>query len=66
MIGLLIHLIIVLLVVGVIFWGVEQLLPLVPLPTPFATVIRVLLVLLIVLVVVYYVLLPLVGAVGLR
>lgn len=61
MIGTLINLIIVLIVVGVIWWAVEQLLPLVPLPAPFAQVVRVLLIVVLVLVVVFYVVVPLIG-----
>ncbi len=63
MIGTLIGLIITLLVAGVIFWAVEQLLGLLPLPPPFATIIHVLLILLLVLIVLW-VILSLLGAAG--
>ena len=59
MIAVLIQLIIVLLVCGVIWWAIEQLLPLVPLPSPIAQIIRVLLVVLLVLIVVFYAIVPL-------
>ena len=38
---------------GVILWAVEQLLPMVPMPEPFARIIRVLIIVIVVLVVVY-------------
>jgi hypothetical protein len=63
MIGTLIGVIITLIIVGVIWWAIEQLLPLIPLPAPFATIIRVLLILVLVLIVIW-VLLALLGAAG--
>ena len=60
MIGLLIGLIVVCLFLGVIFWAVQQLLPLIPLGEPFRTILRVLIVLLGVIIVVW-VLLQLLG-----
>jgi hypothetical protein len=62
MIGTLISIIITLIVVGVIWWAVQQLLPLIPLPEPFRRIIYVLLVVVLVLIVVY-VILQLLGAV---
>ena len=62
MVGALIGVIITLIVVGVIWWAVQQLLPLIPLPEPIRRVIYVLLVVVLVLIVVY-VLLGLLGAV---
>ena len=62
-IGTLIGIIITLIIVGVIWWAIEQLLPLIPLPPPFGTIIRVLLMLVLVLIVIW-VLLALLGAAG--
>ena len=62
MIGTLIGIIILLIVVGVIWWAIQQLLPLIPLPEPFARIIHVLLILLLVLIVLY-VILQLLGSV---
>ena len=53
MIGTLISVILTLIVLGVILWAVEQLLPMVPMPEPFARIIRVLIIVIVVLVVVY-------------
>jgi hypothetical protein len=53
MIATVISIILLLVVLGVILWGVQQLLPLVPLPAPFATLINVLITVLVVLVVVW-------------
>jgi Mg/Co/Ni transporter MgtE len=53
MIGTLIGIILLLIVCGVIIWAIQQLLPLIPLPAPFHTIIHVLLVVIVVLVVVY-------------
>lgn len=65
MIGTLIGIIILLIVVGVIWWAIQQLLPLIPLPEPFARIINVLLVLLLVLVVLYVILMLLGSVVSL-
>ena len=53
MLGTLIGLIILCIVLGVIWWGAQQLLALVPLAEPFATIVRVLMVVVLVLVVIY-------------
>jgi hypothetical protein len=53
MINTLIGIILVLIVVGVLFWAVQTLLPLIPLPEPFRRIIYVLLVVILVLIVVY-------------
>jgi len=53
MIGTLISVILLLIVLGVIIWAVQQLLPMIPLPHPFATIINVLIIVIVVLVVVY-------------
>ena len=62
MIGTLIGIIVLLIVVGVIYWAFEQLLPLIPLPAPFTQIIRVLMIVVLVLIVLY-VILALLGAV---
>lgn len=53
MIGTLIGLIFVCIVLGVIWWAMQQLLPLIPLGEPFKTIIRILLVVILVIIVVY-------------
>ncbi len=53
MIGTLISIIITLIVLGVVWWAVQQLLPLLPLPEPFRRIIYVLMIVILVLVVVY-------------
>ena len=63
MIGTIISIIVTLIIVGVIYWAITQLLPLIPLPDPFARIIHVLLVVLLV-IVVLWVILTLLGAVG--
>lgn len=61
MIGALIQLIVALIIVGVLWWAVQQLLPLIPLPEPIRRVIYVILVVILVLIVVYA-LLAIIGA----
>lgn len=56
MIGTLIGIIITLIVLGVIWWAITQLLPLIPLPEPFARIVHVLLVVLLVIIVVWVIL----------
>ena len=63
MIGTLISIVITLIVVGVIWWAIQQLLPLLPLPEPFRKIIYVLLVVILVFIVLW-VILTLLGAVG--
>ena len=63
MIGTIISIIVTLIIVGVIYWAITQLLPLIPLSEPFARIIHVLLVVLLV-IVVLWVILQLLGAVG--
>ena len=53
MIGTLISVILMLIVLGVILWAIQQLLPLVPLPHPFSLIINVLITVICVLVVVW-------------
>lgn len=63
MIGTLIGLIITLVILGVIWWGLQQLLALITLSEPFATIVRVLCVLLMVLIVLW-VIVQLLGMAG--
>lgn len=63
MIGTLISIVLTLIVLGVIIWAVEQLLPLVPMPEPFARIVRVLIIVIVVLIVVY-IIASLLGAVA--
>lgn len=53
MIGTLIGIIFTLIIVGVIWWAITQLLPLIPLPAPIAQIIHVLLVVILVLIVLW-------------
>ena len=53
MIGTLISVILTLIVLGVILWAVQQLLPLVPMPHPIGLIINVLITVIVVIVVVY-------------
>jgi hypothetical protein len=52
-IGTLIGIIILLIILGVIWWAIQQLLPLIPLPEPFRKIIYVLMVLILVLIVIW-------------
>jgi hypothetical protein len=63
MIGTLISIVITLIIVGVIWWAIQQLLPLLPLPEPFRKIIYVLLIVILVFIVLW-VILTLLGAVG--
>lgn len=65
MIGTLIGLILLLIVLGVLYWGAQQLLALIPLAEPFATIVRVLLVVVLVLIVVWVITI-LLGAAGIH
>jgi cation transporter-like permease len=53
MIGTLVSAILLLIVAGVIIWAVQQLLPMVPMPEPFARIINILITVVVVLIVVY-------------
>lgn len=64
-IGTLVGIIITLIIIGVIYWAITQLLPLIPLPEPFNRIIHVLLIVILVLVVVW-IILVLLGAAGVR
>lgn len=65
LIGTLIAVIVMLIVLGVIWWAIQQLLPLIPLGEPFHTIVRVLLVLVAVCIVIW-VILMLLSAAGIR
>ena len=53
MIGAILSVIITLIIVGVIYWAVQQLLPLIPLPEPIRRIIYVLMIVLLVIIVVW-------------
>jgi hypothetical protein len=63
LISTLIYIIIALIIVGVFWWAIQQLLPMIPLPEPFRRMIYVLLVVILVLIVVW-VILQLLGMAG--
>jgi hypothetical protein len=65
MIGTLIGLIFLCIILGVIWWAFNQLLPLIPLAEPFKTIIRILLVVILVIIVIY-VMMALLGAGGIH
>ena len=62
-IGALIGIIVTIVIVGVVYWAITQLLPMIPLPEPFARIVHVLLVVILVLIVLWAIL-ALVGAAG--
>lgn len=62
-IGALIGIIFVLILLGVVYWAITQLLPLIPLPEPFSRIIHVLLIVILVLIVLW-VILVLLGTAG--
>jgi hypothetical protein len=64
-IGTLIGIIVLLIILGVVWWAIQQLLPLIPLPEPFRRIIYVLMVVILVLIVLY-VILALLGVAGLH
>jgi hypothetical protein len=55
MIGVLISLIIVVLVIGFLFWAFQQLLPLIPVAEPFTTILRILVAGIILIVVIWFI-----------
>jgi hypothetical protein len=63
MIGTLIGIIITLILLGVAWWATQQLLPLIPLPEPFARIVHVLMVVVLVLIVLW-VIMGLLGSAG--
>lgn len=58
MIGLLIQLLIVLLIVGLVYWAVTAIIGLIPLPPPFGQIANVLLIVIIALILIFYALVP--------
>ncbi len=66
MIPLLVSVIITLIVVGLLWWGAQKILAVIPIAEPFGTVVYVLLVIVLCLIVIYYVIVPLIGAAGLH
>jgi hypothetical protein len=64
-IGALVGIIFVLIVMGVIYWAVTQLLPLIPLPEPFARIVHVLLIVILVLIVLW-IIIVLLGVAGIH
>ena len=62
-IGTLVSIIVVLIVCGVVWWAVQQLLPLLPIPEPFHRIINVLMMVILVLIVLW-VILALLGVAG--
>lgn len=65
MIGTLIGIIFVCIVLGVMWWAVEQLLPLIPIAEPFRTMVRVIMIVILV-IVVLWVIAQLLGAGGIH
>lgn len=63
LIGILIGLLVAMLILGVVWWALQQLLPLIPLPAPFATVVHVILVVIVALIVIYF-FIAILGAAG--
>lgn len=55
-ISTLVGIIFVLIILGVVWWAIQQLLPLIPLGEPFATIVRVLLTVIVVLIVLWVIL----------
>jgi hypothetical protein len=64
-IGALVGIIILLIVVGIIWWAVQQLLPMIPLDPRFHTIIRVLMTVILVLIVLWVIII-LLGSAGVR
>jgi hypothetical protein len=64
-IGALIGIIFVLIIMGVVWWAIQQLLPLIPLGEPFATIVRILMVVILVLVVLW-IIIVLLGVAGIH
>lgn len=62
-IGTLVSIILLLVIIGVVWWAIQQLLPLIPLPEPFRRIIYVLMMVVLVLIVLW-VILVLLGAAG--
>ena len=62
-IGALIAVIIALIILGLLWWAIQQLLPLIPIGEPFGTIVRVLMTLVVALIVLW-IILQLLGAMG--
>jgi hypothetical protein len=65
MIGTLIGIIFALIIIGVIWWGVQQLMPLIPMGEPFKTIVRVLITIVLVLIVLW-IIIQLLGMAGIN
>ena len=65
MIGVVIGLIILVVFLGIVWWAIQQLLPMIPIAEPFRTILRVLIVLLLA-VIVIYVIITLLGLAGIH
>lgn len=65
MIGALIGIIFALIILGVVWWAIQQLIPLIPLGEPFRTIIRILLVVILVLIILW-VIVTLLGLAGIH
>lgn len=61
MLSTLVQIIIALVIIGLIYWAYGQLIGLVPMPAPVATVLHVVVVVILVLALIYYAVLPLMG-----
>lgn len=64
-IGALVGIIVVLVICGVVYWAIQQLLPLIPIAEPFGTIVRVLMTVIFVLIVLW-VIVVLLGFAGVR
>lgn len=62
-IGALIGILFTIVIIGVVWWAIQQLLPLIPLGEPFATIVRVILVVILVLIVLWIIII-LLGVAG--
>ena len=62
MIGTLIGILLAIVIIGVIWWAVQQLLPLIPLPEPFRRIVYVLMILILVLIVIWIIVVLLAAA----
>ena len=61
MLATLLQIIIALVIIGLIYWAYTQLIGLVPMPPPIATVLHVVVIVILVLALIYYAILPLFG-----
>jgi heme/copper-type cytochrome/quinol oxidase subunit 2 len=65
MIGTIIGLIFLCIILGVIWWGAQQLIALIPLGEPFATIVRILMIVILVIIIIY-ILIVLLGLAGIH